>query len=205
MDYHENTPPRSTLPQWYPLRIRNSSVSRLEMMEKRLNSHKDVIETYVPLGFIKISSTKMGFAPCLLNYIFVRSTFQALASLKSNKEQFEPLRFVMHPVFDEKYERHNEVLTLSDKEMSDFIRITKEENEKVIFLENIKYANKPSREVQITEGDFAGVIGRIKRIKGYRCVVLTIGSEMAAAVIDVPNSHLRYLTDEEAKQYKDIK
>ena len=205
MDYHENTPPRSTLPQWYPLRIRNSSVSRLEMMEKRLNSHKDVIETYVPLRFIKISSAKMGFAPCLLYYIFVRSTFQALASLKSNKEQFEPLRFVMHPVFDEKYERHNEVLTLSDKEMSDFIRITKEENEKVIFLENIKYANKPSREVQITEGDFAGVIGRIKRIKGYRCVVLAIGSEMAAAVIDVPNSHLRYLTDEEAKQYKDIK
>lgn len=169
-------------------------------MEKRLNSHKDVVETYTPLGFIKISSTKMDFAPCLLNYIFVRSTFHSLVKLKSNKDLFEPLRFVMHPVFNEKYEQHYEVLTMSDKEMSDFMRITREENEKVIFLNNIKYATKPSQEVQITEGEFAGVTGRIKRIKGYRCVVLTIGHEMAAAVIDVPNSHLRYLTDEEVER-----
>ena len=108
----------------------------------------------------------------------------------------------MHPVFDEKYERHNEVLTMSDKEMEDFMRVTREENEKVIFLENIKYATKASREVQITKGEFAGVIGRIKRIKGYRCVVLTIGNEMAAAVIDVPNSHLRYLTDKEMERQR---
>lgn len=177
-------------------------MSRLEIMERRLNRHKDVAETYIPLGFIKVSSTKMGFAPSFLNYIFVRSTFQALVRLKSDKEQFEPLRFVMHPVFDEKYERHNEVLTMSDKEMEDFMRVTREENEKVIFLENMKYATKASREVQITKGEFAGVIGRIKRIKGYRCVVLTIGNEMAAAVIDVPNSHLRYLTDKEMERQR---
>lgn len=174
------------------------------MMEKRLRSNRDIVETYVPLGFIKISSTKMGFAPCLLNYIFVRSTFQALVKLKADKEMFEPLRFVVHPVFNEKYVRHNEVLTLSDKEMKDFMRVTKEENDKVIFLNNMRYANKPSQEVQITEGEFAGVIGRIKRVKGYRCVVLAIGNEMAAAVIDVPNRYLRYLTDDEAKKLQDV-
>jgi len=197
------TPPSSAIPHWYPLRIRNSSVSRLNLMKERLEHHEDVIETYAPLAFIKTSGEKMDFAPCLLNYVFVRAVFAKLVKLKSNLELFEPLRFVMHPVFDEKLDCHNEVLTIPNKDMEDYIRVTREENEKVIFLENMKYASKPSREVQITEGKFAGVIGRIKRIKGYRCVVLPIGNEMAAAVIDVPNSRLRYLTDEESRKLRE--
>jgi transcription antitermination factor NusG len=113
--------------------------------------------------------------------------------MKQNQELFEPLRFVMHPALDDDLNKHNEVLFIPDRNMEDYIRVTKEENEKVIFLNNISYACKPSQEVQITEGKFAGVVGRIKRIKGQRCVVLLIGNEMAAAVVDVPNKYLRYL------------
>ena len=185
---------------WFPMRIRNSSLSRLEKMKERLDKHDDVDETYTPLGFIKVNMTKMDFAPFLLNFIFVRSTFAKLVSVKSNLEQFEPLRFVMHPVFDDKYDRHEEVLYILDKQMEDYKRVTAKENEKVIFLDNLDYACKPSQEVQITEGEFAGVIGRIKRIGGARCVVLPIGKEIAPAIIDVPSKHLRYLTDMEIEK-----
>lgn len=185
---------------WFPMRIRNSSLSRLEKMKERLDKHDDVDETYAPLGFIKVNMTKMDFAPFLLNFIFVRSTFAKLVSVKSNLEQFEPLRFVMHPVFDNKYDRHEEVLYILDKQMEDYKRVTAKENEKVIFLDNLDYACKPSQEVQITEGEFAGVIGRIKRIGGARCVVLPIGKEIAPAIIDVPSKHLRYLTDMEIEK-----
>lgn len=185
---------------WFPMRIRNSSLSRLEKMKERLDKHDDVDETYAPLGFIKVNMTKMDFAPFLLNFIFVRSTFAKLVSVKSNLEQFEPLRFVMHPVFDDKYDRHEEVLYILDKQMEDYKRVTAKENEKVIFLDNLDYACKPSQGVQITEGEFAGVIGRIKRIGGARCVVLPIGKEIAPAIIDVPSKHLRYLTDKEIEK-----
>ena len=185
---------------WFPMRIRNSSLSRLEKMKERLDKHDDVDETYAPLGFIKVNMTKMDFAPFLLNFIFVRSTFAKLVSVKSNLEQFEPLRFVMHPVINEKYDRHEEVLYILDKQMEDYKRVTAKENEKVIFLDNLDYACKPSQEVQITEGEFAGVIGRIKRIGGVRCVVLPIGKEIAPAIIDVPSKHLRYLTDKEIEK-----
>lgn len=178
---------------WFPLRIRNSSLGRLQTMKERLDKHADIAETYAPLSFIKVSMTKMDFAPFLLNYIFVRSTYEKLVTMKQNQELFEPLRFVMHPALDDDYNKHNEVLYISDRKMEDYIRVTKEENEKVIFLDNMAYACKPSQEVQITEGKFAGVIGKIKRIKGQRCVVLLIGNEMAAAVVDVPNKYLRYL------------
>lgn len=182
---------------WFPMRIRNSSVSRLQTMLERLDGHHDVIATYAPLGFIKVSMTKMDFAPVLVNYLFVRSTFDKLVTIKQNLELFEPLRFVMHPVLDGNLHKHQEVLFISDKKMEDYIRLTKEENEKIIFLDNMSYASKPSKMVQITEGKFAGVVGRVKRIRGQRCVVLPIGNEMAAAVVDIPNKHLRYLTEEE--------
>lgn len=183
--------------RWFVMRIRNSSIVRLQMMMERLNHVDDVYETYAPLKFIKVSQTKMDFAPFLLNYLFVRSSFQNLVKIKGNQTLFEPLRFVMHPVSDENFKRSMEPLFVSDKGMQDYMRVTKEENDKIIFLDNMQFAIKKSREVQITEGVFAGVIGRIKRIKGRRCVVLPIGNEMAAAVIDVPNKNLRYLTDEE--------
>ena len=194
---------KEDLQRWFPMRIRNSSLSRLKKMKERLDKHQDIDETYVPLGFIKVNQTKMDFAPFLLNFIFVRSTFAKLVGVKSNLDQFEPLRFVMHPVFDEKFNRHYEVLYISDKQMEDYMRVTAEENEKVIFLDNLDYACKPSREVQITEGQFAGVIGRIKRIGGARCVVLPIGREIAPAIVDVPNKYLRYLTEDESKKIKE--
>ena len=183
--------------QWFPMRIRNSSLSRLETMMERLNRQAEVNETYVPLGFIKVNLTKMDFAPCLLNYIFVRSTFTNLVRLKSNLELFAPLRFVMHPVYDKKYDRRYEVLYIPDKQMDDYKRVTAQENEKIIFLDNLNYACKPSQAVQIIEGEFAGVIGRIKRIGGVRCVVLPIGRELAPAIIDVPSKQLRYLNESE--------
>ena len=189
--------------RWFPMRIRNSSLSRLKKMKERLDKHQDIDETYVPLGFIRVNQTKMDFAPFLLNFIFVRSTFAKLVSVKSNLDQFEPLRFVMHPVFDDKFNRHYEVLYISDKQMEDYMRVTAEENEKVIFLDNLDYACKPSREVQITEGQFTGVIGRIKRVGGVRCVVLPIGREIAPAIVDVPNKYLRYLTEDESKKIEE--
>ena len=137
-------------PYWFPMRIRNSSLSRLEQMVEHFDKEKKhlgqsvLLETYVPLNFIKVSMTKMDFAPYLLNYIFVHSTFKDLVEIKHSREDFEPLRFVMHPAYDEKYERHDEVLTMSDKMMSDYMRITAEENEKLLKTAGKEFLDNPS-------------------------------------------------------------
>jgi len=185
---------------WFPLRIRNSSYARLSAIVNGLNELKEVEEAYAPFRFMQVSRTKMDFAPILLNFVFVRSSFQKLVNIKRTYGLFEPLRFIMHPVYDERYQKHDEVLYMSDKSMNDYKRITAEANDKVIFLDNLDFAGKKSLAVQITEGEFAGVMGRVKRIRGARCVVLTVGKEMAAAVVDVPNKSLRYLTEEEVRQ-----
>lgn len=195
---------------WFPMRIRNSSLPRLTLMLQRLEMQKQqfekdhiTLDAYAPMRFIKSSMTKMDFAPYLLNYVFVRSTFSNLVKLKSNQELFEPLRFVMHPAYDANYNCHGEVVYISDKLMADYRRITESEHENIIFLRDLKYAAKPSQIVQITEGDFAGVIGRIKRVGGNRCVVLTVSDSQAAAIVNVHRDHLRLLTDEEARALLD--
>ena len=185
--------------RWFPMRIRNSSLSRLKLMMERLANEEDIDDVYAPLCFIKVSEEKMDFAPNLLNYIFVRSSYTKLKVVKNNLELFEPLRFVIHPVYDQNYGRYDEVLYISDKRMKDYMRVMAEENEKVIFLDNPAYACKPSQEVQITEGKFAGVLGRIKRIKGNRCVVIPVGWEFAVGIMDLPRKHLRYLSPEEVR------
>ena len=91
------------------MRVRNSSIPRLQTLVSRLEREEDIDEAYVPLGFIKVNRTKMDFAPFLLNYIFVRSTFAKLVTVKRNQELFEPLRFVMHPVYDGNLNRYDKV------------------------------------------------------------------------------------------------
>ena len=95
---------------WFPMRIRHASLQRLQSLLDNLNKEKErlekeniLLDAYAPMRFIKVNMSKMDFAPYLLNYIFVRSTFTDIVSLKSNKQLFEPLRFVMHPAYDEKY------------------------------------------------------------------------------------------------------
>ena len=196
---------------WFPMRIRNSSLPRLNLMLERLETQKQLLaedhiflDAYAPMRFIKVSMTKMDFAPYLLNFVFVRSTFSNLVKLKSNQELFEPLRFVMHPAYDEKYNRQDEVVIVSDKVMTDYRQLTESENDNVIFLRDLQYALKPSQAVQIIEGQFTGVVGRIKRVRGKRCVVLTISDSQAAAIVDVHRNHLRYLTDEEARALQEV-
>lgn len=182
------------------MRIRNSSLARLQKLKERLDKDENVDATYVPLEYMKVKSDKMDFSPSILNYIFVHSTFEKLKAMKSNLELYEPLRFVMHPAYNEKYERHDEVLYVPDKKMNDFMLVTAQANEKVIFLDNLEYACKPSQGVQITEGRFSGVVGRVKRIHGNKCVVIPIRDTAAVAILDLPRKHLRYLSDEEMEE-----
>jgi len=193
---------------WFPMRVRHSSLPRLQLMLDNIDKQKHLLldnditlESYAPVRYIKLNQNKMDFAPYLLNYIFVRSSFSTLVELKRNMEWFEPLRFVMHPAFDADFNRHDEIIYIPDKRMDDYRRVSDSDYGNVLFLRDPSIAIDPTAPVQITEGPFAGVVGTIKRIKGKRCVVLTISDRQAAAIVDVHRRHLRYLTPVELHEF----
>ena len=188
---------RDTDIHWFPLRLRHANLALLEKTKAMLDIETSVEATYVPMSFKKVSDTKMDFSPKVINLLFIRTSLRSLKTIKANKMLYESLSFIMHPVYDEKYNRSTEVLYIPDRKMNDFIRVTSEANDQIVFLDNLDYACRPSQNVQITDGPFAGVCGRIKRIKGNVCIVIPLEETAAVAILNVPRKNMRYLSDQE--------
>lgn len=182
---------------WFPLRIRHSNASRLLRLQALLDEEPGVERTFIPMRFKKVAAEKMDFAPAVDNLLFIRVTYDDLSRIKEKKALYEPIRYIMRPVLEPDNTEHSEVLYVADAMMNDFIRVTSEESDKVVWLDNLDFACKPSQAVQITEGQFAGVKGRIKRIQGNVCVVIPIEQTAAVAIRNLPRKYLRYLTEEE--------
>ena len=180
---------------WFPLRIRHSNASRLLRLQALLDEEPGVERTFIPMRYKKVSDQKMDFAPAVDNLLFIRVTYDDLSRIKEKKTLYEPIRYIMRPVLEPDNTEHSEVLYVADAMMDDFIRVTSEESDKVVWLDNLDFACKPSPVVQITEGQFAGVKGRIKRIQGNVCVVIPIEQTAAVAIRNLPRKHLRYLSD----------
>jgi hypothetical protein len=183
---------------WFPLRIKYASGERFYEIGKRLADETSVDEIYIPTAFMKVSDTKMDFAPMLSNILFIRTTLASLRVIKANKGKYERIRYIMHPAYDENYDSHTEIVHVSDRTMTNIKKIISNANEQVVFLHNMKYASKPGQLVQITEGPFAGVIGTVKSFKKHLCVVVPIEEVGAFAVTYIPKKHLLYLKDGQA-------
>ena len=185
---------------WFPLRVRHSSTPRLMAMKHMLEKEATVSETYIPMEY-RTENFHTELVPAINNIIFVRTTYNHLKDIRQNQHLFEPLRYIMRPVFDGK-ETTSEVLHVPDSMMKDFIRVTSERQSNVIFLDNLDFACKPGMKACITEGLYTGVMGVVKRIKKNLCIVIPIEGVAAAAIMHVPLKHLRYISDAEYEELK---
>ena len=183
---------------WYPLRVRNSTPPRLMTMKERLDREEKVCETYIPMEY-RTENRRTRLVPAINNIIFVRSTYNDLVEIRSNLTLYEPLRYIMHPVTESRT-THYEALYVPDGMMQDFIRVTAERRDNVIFLDNLDFAFKPGVKAQITDGPYTGVTGIVKHIKKSLCVIIPIEGVTAVAVMHVPRHHLRYIAEEQTTE-----
>ena len=161
-----------------------------------LDREEDVEQTFVPMEYRRVNDTKMDFVPAISNLLFIRVTLQRLRTIKANKQLYEPLRYIMRTVVDAEDCRQSEVLYVADGKMDDFIRVSSQATDQVVFLNNLDFACRPSALVQITEGPFAGIKGRVKSFKKHLCVVIPIEDVAAVAITNVPKKCLLYLPEE---------
>lgn len=180
---------------WFPLRISHSSTSRLMHLKTLLDNEEEVRQTFVPMEFRRVSDTSMDFVPAISNLIFIRISLQNLRVIKANKQLYEPLRYIMRTMIDAEDRRQPEVLYVADGKMDDFIRVSSQATDQVVFLNNLDFACRPSALVQISEGPFAGIKGRVKSFKKHLCVVIPIEDLAAVAITNVPKKHLIYLSE----------
>ena len=179
------------------MRVSYSSSTKLMKLKQLLDQEPAVDRTFVPMELRRTGSEKIEYTPAINNFIFIRATLNNIISIKSNKIDYESLRYIMHPVLDDDYNQHTQILVVPDRHMEDFIRVSSEANDHVLFLENMEFACRPGQKVLITEGPFTGVRGTVKSIKKHLCVVIPIEQVMAVAITNVPKKALLYLPDDE--------
>jgi len=185
----------STDLSWFPMRATYSRELLIKSELDRLG-----IECFLPLKSCWVKKgmgEELRQVPAVHNLIFVHSSQQRLTELKRSCSQLEPLRYMTRP---STHDNGQVIIRISDTQMSAFLRLSSlAADERIVFFENMQFVSKPGPRVEITQGDFAGIIGEVKRIKGLRCVAVCVEGVAAVGIMDVPNSQLHYLDERKQK------
>lgn len=112
------------------------------------------------------------------NLIFVYASFNSLQEEKNTDTAAQYLRYIK--------KRNDEYLTIPNKQMEDFMRVSKLPDEKLIPIDITEGTNLNGQKVRIIEGELAGVEGRIMRLQGNKKVVVNVSNLIAYAISFVP-------------------
>lgn len=172
---------------WYPMRVTYGREVKVKEALDNLG-----IENFLPMHYELVDpgdgNKKRMLVPAIHNLIFIYDSREDITLLKTTRREFQPLRYITKR-FAESID--DNILTVPDSQMQNFIRVASVQDDSVMFLETGDYINKIGQRVQITEGYFAGVEGVVKRIKKNKHVVVQLEGLAAVAITYVPATCLR--------------
>ena len=180
--------------QWYPMRVAYDRGDRVLVIREALKARG--IEYFLPMHWEYTKDdldARKKLTPAINGLIFIHASRWVITDLK-RQSGFEALRYWMDKTKGP--ESEDRVLTVPDAQMQNFMRVASTEGENLIYLrDNEQFLDKPGKRVRITQGDFTGCTGTIRRIKKRQCVVVQIDHVAALALAFVPPTWL-----EEIKQ-----
>lgn len=165
---------------WFPMRVTYQREMKVKAELDRLG-----IENFVPMRYKVMESQNDGdselrrmLVPAINNLIFVRSTKERVSELKRTNEVLEPLRYMM----DRTASCEHTIMTVADREMENFMRVTSRTDDSVMFLDEETVVGKEGKRVEIMGGAFEGVTGVIRRVKRRKRVVVEIEGVASVAI-----------------------
>ena len=177
---------------WYPMRVAYGRDERVIRLKQHLDN--EGIENFLPMRY-KYTKTEQWdvekeLIPAIHGLIFVHSSQEKLTELKMTRREFEPLHYMTNQLAED---GNTPLLTVPQKQMTDFMRVASIQDERFIYMENLAFVAKPGKRVRITDGQFKGVEGVIKRIKKSQCIVVQVEGVAAIALTFVPSAWLEDL------------
>ena len=130
--------------------------------------------------------------PAISNLIFVRSTQERVSELKMSNEVLGPLRYMI----DHTASHEHAIMTVSDRDMANFMRVASVTDDSVMFLDNETVVGKEGKRVEIMGGAFEGVTGVIRRVKHCKRVVVELEGIASVAIAYVPAVLLKEICEE---------
>lgn len=179
-------------PLWYPMRVAYDKSDRVLQIHKDLDQKG--IENFLPMKVVhdrEDFNVTTRLVPAIPGLIFIHDTRVVITNLK-HQPAFSAMRYWTDAIAPEDAE--DRILTVPDRQMENFIRTVTANTDKVNYLEyNAAFFSKPGQAVRITDGEFAGCTGTIRRIKKRRCVVVEVSGICAVAITFVPSDWLELI------------
>ena len=140
------------------------------------------------------SKQKKVLESLIPNLLFVYATEDKAKEYIKNTPVLSYLSFYYnHFELDE--DQKNPPLTVSCKEMENFIIATCNKSEHLKFVEEKQCHFKGGEIVRVIDGMFKGVIGRVARVSGQQRVIVTISNVGLVSTAYVPTAFIQIIDD----------
>ena len=177
--------PSCAASRWYVLR---SSENNALTVAQQLSSID--IHAFTPLEYRAslIGENKVWHqVPSQPNLLFVFASYDTLRSLMGHPE-FESLHFVYDT------EDATKPITPSADEVDNLIRIIQASVPQSYSVSDKEIHYRPGGLVQVTDGPFKGIIGRVARIHTQTRVVVSIPGVISYATTYIPSAFMKRMT-----------
>ena len=162
---------------WYALR---ATYSRELKIKERLDSMG--VKTFVPMMWRRketAGKTQKRLVPAVGNLCFACWTRHDLDAFIRSYGENPPVNYYWDRIA-------NAPLTVPEKAMEDFMKVSETMDEDLIYLTEISAKLREGQIVRITEGILSGVEGRVVRIRKSRRLLVEIPGMLAVASAYVP-------------------
>lgn len=181
----ENAP--IDLAAWYVLRV---SYSREQKVYDWLRNQG--FEVYIPLHYEEVLSDgkrKRVKVPLLHNLIFIYSTRTDIDLVMKSSSNKYISYYYAHFKMDTFGK--NPPLTIPKRQMDNFIRLTSIESEHILFVSPQECHFKNGDLVEVTNGLFEGVKGRVARVNRQRRVVVELDGIGCVTTAFIPKAFVK--------------
>ena len=186
--------------QWFVLRVSYGRIIKAKAFIEAKG-----LECYVPMRYKEVrkqGKKQIVTEPLLSSFLFVYATAEQVETLlHDNKVVANESRALLSYYFDHTIHRQdnpdcNPPLTIRDKVMNNFIKLTSINNPHIIPVTTDIIKFKMGDEVVVTEGEFKDIHGRVARIAGQQRVVVEIFEECFVATAYIPKSAMKMYVEQ---------
>ena len=181
--------------QWFVLRVSYGRIIKAKAFIEAKG-----LECYVPMRYKKVrkqGKKQIITEPLLSSFLFVYATAEQVETLlHDNNVVANESRALLSYYFDHTIHRqdnpdYNPPLTIREKAMNNFIKLTSIKNPHIIPVTTDIIKFKMGDEVVVTEGEFKDIHGRVARIAGQQRVVVEIFEECFVATAYIPKNAIK--------------
>ena len=148
-------------------------------------------QTFVPMTVRKIEKDgrkETLTVPAISNLCFVRADQQPLYQFFRTMGESCPARFIWDKAT-------REPIVVPDKAMQDFITVSKAMLDDTLYLTELGPKLREGQKVKVLEGPFAGVEGKVVRIRRSRRILVELPGMLAVAATFIPSDNLAVLSE----------